>query len=179
VFTLEYPLYTLPSPLNALAWRDKLFLYPKDLSPLIKGILIYNIRIRVTALLLAYICLNQLPSNTNPGVITVKIVTDLPISYIAIYLPKIIYCSLLGLISKPDKTFHYIYNLSSPKPCWGLSINAAILEAYFTLTYSTIDEILVLILLTKRGAIILKCNFKDAFQNIPVAITDQHLLGFK
>jgi hypothetical protein len=96
-------------------------------------------------------------------VITVKIATDLPISYIAICLLKVIYYSPLGLIFKLNKTFRCIYNLSSPKPCWGLSINTAILEAYFTLTYSTVDEILVLILLTRRGAVILKYNLKDAF----------------
>ena len=66
-----------------------------------------------------------------------------------------------------------------PKPRQGLSINAAILEAYSTLTYSTVDEILALILLARRGAVILKHNLKDAFQNIPVAITNQRLLGFK
>ena len=117
VFTLGYLLYTLLSPLNALAWRDELLLYPKDLSPLIKGILIYNIRIRVTALLLVYICLNQLPSNTNLGVITIKITSNLSISYITIYLPEAICCFFLGLIPKLNKTFYYIYNLSLPKPC--------------------------------------------------------------
>ena len=60
-------------------------------------------------------------------------------------------------------TFYYIYNLSSPKPYLGLSINTTILEAYFTLTYSTVDKILALILLTRRGAVILKYNFKDVF----------------
>ena len=179
VFTPGYLFYTLPSPLNVLAWRDELLLYPKNLSPLIKGILIYSIRIRVTALLLVYICLNQLPSNTDPGVITVKIITNLPIGYIAIYPLKVIYCSPLELIPKPDGTFCCIYNLFSPKPRQGLSVNTVILKAYSTLTYSTVDEILALILFTGRGAVILKRDFKDAFQNILVAITDQHLLGFK
>jgi hypothetical protein len=64
---------------------------------------------------------------------------------------------------KLDRTFRYIYNLSSPKPCQGLSVNAAILEAYSTLAYSTVDDILALILLTRRGAIILKRDLKDAF----------------
>jgi hypothetical protein len=73
---------------------------------------------------------------------------------------------------KPDKTFCCIYNLFSPKPCWGLFINTAILKAYFTLTYSTVDEILALILLTRREAVILKYNFKNTFQNILVIITN-------
>ena len=80
---------------------------------------------------------------------------------------------------KLDKTFYRIYNLSLLKPRLGLFINTTILEAYSTLTYSTIDKILALILPTRRGAVILKYNFKNTFQNIPVAITDQRLLDFK
>ena len=83
-----------------------------------------------------------------------------------------IYCSPLELIPKLNKTFYYIYNLFLFKPCLGLFINTTILKAYSTLTYSTIDEILALILFTKRRAIILKCDLKDAFQNILVAITN-------
>jgi hypothetical protein len=83
-FILRYLFYTLLLLLNALTWRDKLFLYPKDLSFLIKGILIYSIWIGVTASLLAYIYLNQLPFNADFRVITIKIAFNLPISYIAI-----------------------------------------------------------------------------------------------
>ena len=64
---------------------------------------------------------------------------------------------------KLDRTFHYIYNLSLPKPCLGLFINTTILEAYSTLTYRTVDKILVLILFIRRGAVILKYNLKNAF----------------
>ena len=123
----------------------------------------YNIQIGVTALLLVYIYLNQLPSNTNLGVIIIKIITNLPIGCITIYLSKVIYYFLLELMPKLNKTFYYIYNLSLPKPCRGLSVNTAILKAYSTLTYSTIDNILILILFIKRGAVILKRDLKDAF----------------
>ena len=111
--------------------------------------------------------------------IIIKIITNLPIGYITIYLSKAIYCFPLGLMPKLNKTFCCIYNFFLPKPCLGLFVNATILEAYSTLTYSTVDEILALILLVRRGAVILKCNFKDTFRNILVAITDQRLLGFK
>jgi hypothetical protein len=97
------------------------------------------------------------------GVITTKIASNLPIGRIAIYPPKAIYYSPLGLIPKPDRTFRHIYNLSLPKPCRGLSVNTTIPEAYSTLTYSTIDNILALILLTRRGAVILKRDLKDTF----------------
>ena len=119
--------------------------------------------IGVTTLLLVHICLNQLLSNADLGVITIKITSNLPISRITICLPEVIYYSPLGLVPKLDETFHYIYNLFSPKPHRGLSVNTAILKTYFTLTYSTIDDILVLILFTRREAVILKCDFKDAF----------------
>ena len=92
-----------------------------------------------------------------------KIITDLPISCITIYLFKVICYSPLGLVLKLNRTFRCIYNLFLPKPCLGLSVNAIILKAYSTLTYSTVDEILALILLIRRGAVILKRNFKDAF----------------
>ena len=101
-----------------------------------------------------------------------KITTNLPISCIAICLLKAICYFLLGLIPKLNRIFYYIYNLFLPKPCLGLSVNITILKAYFTLTYSTVDEILAFILFTRRGAVILKYNFKDTFQNILVAITD-------
>ena len=64
---------------------------------------------------------------------------------------------------KLNKTFRRIYNLSLLKPRLGLFINTAILKAYFTLTYSTIDEILALILFAGRGAVILKRDFKNTF----------------
>ena len=139
----------------------------------------YSARIGVTASLLARICSNQLPSDADLGVITAKIATNLPIGRIAICPPKAICCSPLGLVPKPDGTFRSIHNLSSPKPRRGLSVNAAIPEAYSTLTYSTVDDILALILLARRGAVILKRDLKDAFQSIPVATADQRLLGFK
>ena len=64
---------------------------------------------------------------------------------------------------KLNRTFYYIYNLFLSKLYLGLFINITILETYFTLTYSIIDEILVLILFIRRGAVILKYNLKDTF----------------
>jgi hypothetical protein len=96
-------------------------------------------------------------------VIIIKIITNLPISRIAICPPKAICCFLLGLMPKLNKTFYYIYNLFLPKPHLGLFVNAIILKAYSTLTYSTVDEILALILFARRGAVILKRDLKDAF----------------
>jgi len=92
-----------------------------------------------------------------------NITTNLPISRIAICSPKTIYYSSLGFIPKLDRTFHYIYNLFSPKPRQGLSVNAAILKVYSTLAYSTVDDILALILFTKKDAVNFERDLKDAF----------------
>ena len=92
--------------------------------------------------------------------------------------PETTVYSPLGLIPKPDGSFRRIYNLSSPKTRRGLSVNAAILEDCSILVYSTIDEILTLILIASIGAIILKRDIKDAFRNIPIATLNQCLLGF-
>ena len=81
-----------------------------------KGILIYSIWIGVTALLLVYIYLNRLLFNADLGVIIIKTATDLPISYITIYPPKVIYYFPLGFIPKLNKTFYYICNLFLSKP---------------------------------------------------------------
>ena len=88
---------------------------------------------------------------------------DLPIGHITIYLLKAICYSPLGLIPKLNKTFYYIYNFFLPKPYQSLFINTTILKAYFTLTYSTIDDILTLIFFIRREAVILKYNLKDTF----------------
>jgi hypothetical protein len=77
----------------------------------------YSTRIRVTTLLPACIYLNQLLSNTNFRAITVKITSDLPISYIAICLLKTTCYFSLGPIPKLNRTFCCTYNLSSPKLC--------------------------------------------------------------
>jgi hypothetical protein len=85
--------------------------------------------------------LNQLPSNANPRVITIKIAFNLPISYITIWLPKITYYFPLGLIPKPDRTFYYIYNLFLLKPRWGLFINTIILKTYSTLIVTGLAQL--------------------------------------
>ena len=151
MFTPVNPLQDSPSPLNVLAWRDELRLYPGDIGPLIEGILTFGARLGTTIPLPAHICSNQFPSNADPGVITAKIAADPPLGRISICSPEAIVCSPLGLVPKPDGTLRRIHNLSSPKPGWGLSVNAAIPEAYSTFTYSTIDYILALILLAGKA----------------------------
>jgi hypothetical protein len=126
----------------------------------------------------ARICTNQLPSDADPGVITTKIASDLHLRRICVEPSALISCSPLGLVPKPDSSWRRIHNLSSPKPRNGLSVNDAIPDSHSTLTYSTIEDILALILLAGPGAVILKRDLKDAFRNIPVALEDRRLLGF-
>jgi hypothetical protein len=119
-----------------------------------------------------------MPSNADPEVITTKITSDLNLRRISIQPPVLISCSPLGMVPKPDGSWRRIHNLSSPKPRNGLSVNDAIPDSYSTLTYSTIEDVLALILLAGPGAVVLKRDLKDAFRNIPVALEDRRLLGF-
>ena len=89
---------------------------------------------------------------------------NLLISRITIYLLKAIYYSPLKLIPKLDKIFHYIYNFFLLKPRQSLFINTIILKTYFTLTYSTINNILALILFTKKKSLFLNIILKALFR---------------
>ena len=81
-------------------------------------------------------------------------------------------CSSLGLVTKSDGSFRRIHNLffSYSQQDRDLSVNNAIPDEYLALTYSTIDEIIALILLAGRGFIIIKRDIKTTFRHIPVTL---------
>ena len=45
--------------------------------------------------------------------------------------------------------------------------------------YSSVDHFASLVQQSKKGALLVKAYFKEAYQNIPVHPDDHHLLGFK
>lgn len=76
---------------------------------------------------------------------------------------------------KGDGGWRRIHHLSFPDDS---SVNAFIPREFGALTYVTFDEIISNITAAGRHSIIIKRDIKDAFRNIPVAISDQWLLGF-
>ena len=85
-------------------------------------------------------------------------------------------CSPLGLVPKHDGGWRRIHDLSFPP---GNSVNDGIPQEWGSLEYTTFDEAVDALLQQGQGAILVKRDLKDAFRHIPVATSDQWLLGFE
>ena len=89
-----------------------------------------------------------------------------------------VHTSPLGVIpkkSKPNK-WRLILDLSSPS---GHSVNEGIAKELASLSYVSVDEVVLRVLLLGRGAFMAKMDIKQAYRNIPVHPTDRYLLGMK
>ena len=85
-------------------------------------------------------------------------------------------CSPLGLVPKHDGGWRRIHDLSFPP---GNSVNDGILQEWGSLEYTTFDDAVNTLLRQGPGAILVKRDLKDAFRHVPVATSDQWLLGFE
>ena len=84
-------------------------------------------------------------------------------------------CSPLGLVPKHDGGWRRIHDLSFPQ---GQSVNDGIPHDWGSLEYATYDDAVDSLLSKGPGAQFVKRDLKDAFRHIPVATSDQWLLGF-
>ena len=84
-------------------------------------------------------------------------------------------CSPLGLVPKHDGGWRRIHDLSFP---YGQSVNDGIPQEWGALEYAAFDDAVDALLSQGPGAQFVKRDLKDAFRHIPVAISDQWLLGF-
>ena len=84
-------------------------------------------------------------------------------------------CSPLGLVPKHDGGWRRIHDLSFP---YGSSVNDGIPQDWGSLEYTTFDEAVDALLQQGPGALLVKRDLKDAFRHVPVASSDQWLLGF-
>ena len=84
-------------------------------------------------------------------------------------------CSPLGLVPKHDGGWRRIHDLSYPH---GQSVNDGIPHDWGSLEYATYDDAVDALLSIGPRAQFVKRDLKDAFRHIPVAISDQWLLGF-
>ena len=85
-------------------------------------------------------------------------------------------CSPLGLVPKHDGGWRRIHDLSFP---YGQSVNDGIPQDWGALEYATYDDAVESLLSKGVGAQFAKRDLKDAFRHIPVATSDQWLLGFQ
>ena len=84
-------------------------------------------------------------------------------------------CSSLGLVPKHDGGWRSIHDLSFP---YGNAVNDGIPQEWGALEYATYDDAVNALLQQGPGAQFVKRDLKDAFRHIPVAVSDQWLLGF-
>ena len=84
-------------------------------------------------------------------------------------------CSPLGLVPKHGGSWRRIHDLSFP---FGQSVNDGIPQDWGSLEYTTYDDAVNALLSKGPGAQFVKRDLKDAFRHIPVATSDQWLLGF-
>ena len=85
--------------------------------------------------------------------------------------------SRFGVIPKrnQENQWRLILHLSHPS---NQSVNDGISKDLSTLTYSSVDEA-VRILRLSQGTLQAKCDIKQAYRNIPVHLSDTHLMGMQ
>ena len=88
-----------------------------------------------------------------------------------------IHISPLGAIPKKGRPgkWRLILDLSSPE---GLSINDGIAKEDCSFHYASVDWAVQQIVQLGQHALLAKMDIRKAYRNIPIAPTDQHLLGF-
>ena len=85
-------------------------------------------------------------------------------------------CSPIGVTPKKDPNkYRMIMNLSAPK---GDSINDSINKQSFSLSYSTVDDAMNIILSLDQGCFLSKLDVEAAFRCVPVKKSQWNLLGF-
>ena len=90
----------------------------------------------------------------------------------------LLHISPMGMIPKKNRPgkWRLIVDLSSPK---GKSVNDGISPELASVQYSSVDHLASLVRQSKRGALLVKADIKEAYRNIPVHPDDHHLLGIK
>jgi hypothetical protein len=85
--------------------------------------------------------------------------------------------SPLGMVPKKNSTeCRLIHDLSFPQTS---SVNGNIAKEFTSVSYETLDTCVELILNLGPGALVAKCDLKDAFRIIPIHPADYRLLGFR
>jgi len=116
----------------------------------------------------AYISPNLKSANLALGIMATRIAKDLSHGQIVESTTNSPFISsLLGFVPKQDNSLRYIHHLSFLIRTLvndGIPINASHLH------YTTIIQIFALIVQASRHSVIIKCNIKDAFCNIPLAL---------
>ena len=86
------------------------------------------------------------------------------------------HCSPFGVIPKKGRQnkWRLIIDLSTPE---GHSVNDGISKELSSLSYLSVDKVMLEVLARGRGTLLAKMDIRQAYRNIPVHPDDRHLLG--
>ena len=160
------------------AWSALLSKYPGTLPQVLDDILRYGALTGYTGPKKYYISKNLKSAELQPSEISKKIVDDLALRRIKEVFPKEpgpFISSPLVLVPKPNNKWRVIHHLSYPAE---ESVNDFIDKDAAYLRYTTMEEVLQLVLRAGRGCTMVKRDMKDASRLIPIAIRDQWMMGF-
>lgn len=170
------PLRDSPSPLHADEWLRLLRRHPGDLGSNLHHIITYGAQLGYNGPDVLILSDNLKSSLEAPSHITDQLRSDLKLGRVSQCVPRYPYISSpLGLVSKSDGGWRRIHHLSHPP---GRSVNDYVPRENAYLAYTSRVELLHLVVVAGRGAVILKRDLKDAFRMIAVAQHQRWLLGF-
>jgi hypothetical protein len=175
----DLPLTNSPSPFKTQAWQEALQGYPGELPTIITNILRYGCLLGYEGPQRLILSRNLDTANNDPETMEKKITDDL-------HQQRIIQTettpptspfmsSPLGFVPKPDGTWRRIHHLSHPPR---RSTNDGIPLPARAIEYICLSDVYAMVRQAGKGCILLKKDIKDAFRNIPVAPSQQWLLGF-
>lgn len=167
-----------PSPFILESWHDLLARYPGSLRFHICSVIRYGALVGYNGPQdILRIEENHQSINLAPEQMDASLQKDLLLSRVEEVDPTPPFiCSPLGFAAKEDGSLRRTHDLSSPI---NNSVNDAISKESAYLKYTTIKEIIALVVEQGPGSLMLKEDLADAFRNIAFALQIRWLFGFQ
>jgi hypothetical protein len=172
----------LPSPVNVNRLRVFLSGYTNSPVDLVSG---FQHGFRIPSSIVAnpdkgdYT--NHSSALLNPVAVSIKLEKEIMLGRISGPYPSPPFSDMiispLGMVPKKNSTeYRLIHDLSFPPTN---SVNSNIAKEFTAVSYESLDTCVELILRLGPGALVAKCDLKDAFRLIPINPADYRLLGFR
>ena len=180
LFDPSDPPLSYQTPLHSDGWSHWLKNHPdRNFTKSISGILLSGAKIGYCGPPIQHRNQNHQSARSAPEILTADLQKQLQhdrLTQVDLQTQPQYVCSPLGLVPKHDGGWRRIHDLSFPH---GHSVNDDIPQDWGALEYASYDDAVDALLSTGSGALFVKRDLKDAFRHIPVATSDQWLLGFE
>lgn len=172
----------LPTPIDWRRLQSLLQGYDLDATQCLINGFKFGFRLHFEGELVTGICKNLKSACQYPDIVTSKLEKELKYGRIAgpfTNLPfKHFKTSPIGLVpKKTPNEFRLIHHLSYPKSA-DTSVNAGIPQDYKSVSYSGVNDVILVLQNLGRGARMAKTDIESAFRILPIHPDDYHLLGF-